>query len=60
MGITFVTTGGNVRQLIKLVLLYLFGIFIWKPYMLASAGQPSLHGYDACMVYWTKGAHRRI
>ena len=24
--------------------------------MLASAGQPSLHGYDACMVYWTKGA----
>ena len=28
--------------------------------MLASAGQPSLHGYDACMVYWTHGAHRRI
>ena len=27
--------------------------------MLASAGQPSLHGYDACMVYWTKGALRR-
>ena len=23
------------------------------------AGQPSLHGYDACMVYWTKGALRR-
>ena len=20
--------------------------------MLASAGQPSLHGYDACMVNW--------
>ena len=29
-------------------------------YMLALAGQPSLHGYDACMVYWTQGAHRRI
>ena len=27
--------------------------------MLASAGQPSLHGYHACMVYWTKGALRR-
>ena len=27
--------------------------------MLASAGQPSLHGYDACMVYWAKGALRR-
>ena len=29
---------------------------MWEPYMLASAGQPSLHGYNACMVYWTKGA----
>ena len=28
--------------------------------MLASAGRPSLHGYDACMVYWTNGALRRI
>ena len=27
--------------------------------MLASAGQLSLHGYDACMVYWTRGALRR-
>ena len=27
--------------------------------MLVSAGQPSLHGYDACMVYWNKGALRR-
>ena len=32
---------------------------IWKPYMLALAGQPSLHGYNACMVYWNKGALRR-
>ena len=28
---------------------------MWKPYMLALAGQPSLHGYYACMVYWNKG-----
>ena len=27
--------------------------------MLALAGQPSLHGYNACMVYWTQGALRR-
>ena len=27
--------------------------------MLALVGQPSLHGYDACMVYRTKGALRR-
>ena len=32
----------------------------WEPCMPALAGQPSLHGYDACMVYWTKGAFRRI
>ena len=32
----------------------------WKPCMLALAGQPSLHGYDACMDCWTKGALRRI
>ena len=24
--------------------------------MLASAGQPSLQGFDACMVYWNKEA----
>ena len=36
-------------------------IFMWKkPYMLALAGQPSVHGCDACTVYWTKGALRRI
>ena len=31
-----------------------------KPYMLALVGRPSLHGNYACMVYWTKGALRRI
>ena len=35
------------------------GFLMWEPYMQASAGQPSLHGNDACMVYWTKGALRR-
>ena len=34
-----------------------WGVFlIWKPYMLALVGQPSLHGHDACMVFWNKGA----
>ena len=36
------------------------GLMIWEPYMQASAGQPSLQGYDACIVYWTEGALRRI
>ena len=31
----------------------------WMPYLLALAGQPSLHGYDAFMVYWVQGALRR-
>ena len=36
------------------------GFMMWEPYVPASVGQPSLHGYYACMVYWTKGALRRI
>ena len=32
---------------------------MWKPHMLASAGQPSLNGYYACVVYWHMGALRR-
>ena len=27
--------------------------------MLASVGRPSLHSYDACMVYWVQGTSRR-
>ena len=27
--------------------------------MLALVGQPSLHGHDACMVFWVNGALRR-
>ena len=34
-----------------------WGIFLgWKLYMLALVGQPSLHGYYACMVFWNNGA----
>ena len=29
-----------------------------KPCVLAPVGRPSLHGYEACMVCWTKGAFR--
>ena len=35
------------------------GYYVWKLYMLALVGRPSLHGYDACMVCWTNGALRR-
>ena len=44
----------------KIAFHYLLGdVFIkGKPYMLALAGRPSLHGNYACMVYWTKGAPR--
>ena len=38
----------------------IYGYFlIWEPYMRPLARQPSLHGNDACMVYWTQGALRR-
>ena len=44
----------------KIAFHYLLGhVFIkGKPYMLALAGRPSLHGDYACMVYLTKGAPR--
>ena len=35
------------------------GVYAVKQYMLASVGQPGLHSYNACMVYWTEGASRR-
>ena len=45
-------------QLLKLFQVY--GNFMHhKSYMLALAGRPSLHGHDACMIYWAKGALRR-
>ena len=36
-----------------------FGFHCLKLYMPALVGRPSLHSYDACMVYWIQGASRR-
>ena len=36
------------------------GFICIKLYMLASAGQPSLHSYYACMFFWLKGHPREI
>ena len=33
--------------------IYYVGLILREPKMLALAGQPSLHGYDGSMVYWT-------
>ena len=32
---------------------------IFKLYIQALVGRPSLHSYDACMIYWVQGASRR-
>ena len=58
-GITFVTSGEFAWQLVKLpnISVGLEVVFMGgKLKMLALAGQPSLHHYYACMVYWNKGA----
>ena len=35
---------------------FFLGFFLdWKPYMLALAGQSSLHGHEACMIFGLKG-----
>ena len=53
---TFVTSGDlKVHKTAYKYLVICVGFMIWEPYMLASAGRPSLHGYNACMVYWVKG-----
>ena len=45
---------------IAIFFVWFYGYFIsGKPYMPALVGRPSLHGYDACMVYWITGAFRR-
>ena len=53
-GITFVTSGKKYSTAHKTAYHY-FGMYvrfmIWEPYTLASGRQPSLHGYDACMVF---------
>ena len=35
------------------------GFYVFKLCMLALVGRPSLRSYDACVVYWNKGALRR-
>ena len=35
------------------------GFHGFKLKMLALVGRPSLHSYEACMVYWVQGASRR-
>ena len=49
----------KIRKTIYQILWIFEGFLVWKPYMLALAGQPSLHGFYACMVCWNKGAFRR-
>ena len=47
----------NTAAIFGIGLCYYCGHFLdWEPYMLALVGQPSLHGYYACMVCWNKGA----
>ena len=47
----------SIAAIFGIGLCYYWGHFLdWKPYMLALVGQPSLHGYYACMVYWNKAA----
>ena len=47
----------NTAAIIGIGLRYFWGHFFnSKPFVLALVGQPSLHGYDVCMVYWNKGA----
>ena len=51
-GITLVISGENASQFIKRSVSILGFFGIGEPHMLASAGQPSLHGNEARMVYW--------
>ena len=61
-GIIFVTPGefaGQHRKLSVRFVMGFCGFHYFKLYMLALVGRPSLHSYDACMVYWVQGASRR-
>ena len=58
-GIIFVTPGefdGQHKKLPLFVFDRVCGFCIFKLFLLALGGQPSLHGYDACMVYWVQGS----
>ena len=63
--ITFVTSGEQTWQPIiqprVFLLFHKFRDFFGfeKPCLQALAGQPSLHGYDAFIVYWVQRALRR-
>ena len=57
-GILFVSPGEFAGQHKKLPVRFVTGFVIFitfKLYMLALVGLPSLHSFDACMVYWNKG-----
>ena len=43
----------------KVRLMFSSDSILGVPYMLALAGRPSLHGYDACVDCWNEGALRR-
>ena len=64
-GITFVTSGEQTWQPHNTATHFSSSFFKFrdsgseKPELLALAGQPSLHGYDALMVYWVQRALRR-
>ena len=49
----------KIHKIANIFLWVQWGFMMWEPYMLALVGRPSLHGYYACMVYWTMGALRR-
>ena len=61
-GIIFVTSGESAGQHKKLPVRFVMGFVgfhSFELYMLALVGRPSLHSYDACMVYWVQGVSRR-
>ena len=61
-GIIFVTPGefaGQHKTLPVELMMGFCDFAVIKLKMLASVGRPSLHSYDACMVYWVQGASRR-
>ena len=58
-GVTFATSGENAWQLITLSFSFFCSFLLLEAIYASLGGQPSLHGFDACMVYWTKGALRR-
>ena len=50
---------GSTKNCQSDVVWFFYGVYVFKLYMLALVGRPSLHSYDACMVYQVQGASRR-